>query len=181
MSKVRSLLSVAIVIAPLVLAACGGDHEVALSKGDSADHVKFAGRDTNRVIGPNDVQIQSADSAVELAIVGDTVIVGLGQKVIAKVREKTDTTNAGDGFAGGIEKMVKNTVADALSHQVLMPVAEISDVKYEDGGLRFYGKNGSKMHVFENSRKNKDGTTAFSESDAQRFISVFKERKAHTG
>jgi hypothetical protein len=180
--NVRQVLSVAVFIVPLALAACGDHDDVDVAKGGKADNVKFVGRDSNRVAGPNDVQITSSDSAVDLAIIGDTVVAGLGDKVINKVRDKTDTTKvSGNGFAAGIEKMVKSTVADAMSHQVLIPVSEINDVRYEDGGLRFYGKNGSKMHVFENSRNGKGGTSAFNEADAQRFITVFKERKAHTG
>jgi hypothetical protein len=180
-SKVRQILSVAALIAPLVLAACG-DHDVEVRKSAGADNVKFVGRDSNRVIGPNDIQISSADTAVELAIVGDTIVAGLGKTVRDKVSQKTDTNAvSGNGFAAGIEKMVKSSVANAMNHEVLIPVSEISDVRYEDGGLRFYGKDGGKMHVFENSHNGKEGTSAFNEADAQRFIAVFKARKAHTG
>ena len=143
---------------------------------------KFSARDTTRILRPGDVQIASTDSAVELAIVGDTIVAGLGRKVLDEVRVKTDTADvAADGFAASIEKAVKSSVASALSHQLLFPVADVSDVKSEDGKLVFYARNGSRMHMFEGSSRGKRTHQTFSDADAQRFIAAFKARKARAG
>ena len=177
MSKLRWTVGVALA-APLLFGACSHhDADDADGKVQVAG-AKFTARDSNRVLGPGDVQIASTDSAVELAIVGDTVIGGLGAKVLNKVRSATDTGAVkGDGFGANIEKMVKQNVADALGHQMLVPVSSIRDVTYQDGTLHFTSSSGSNMHVFESSRNNGRDHTTFSEADAKRFIAAFNARK----
>jgi hypothetical protein len=176
-SKFRRRVGVALA-APLLFAACGhhdADDGNAVGQMEGA---KFAARDSSRVLGPGDVQIVSTDSAVELAIVGDTVIGGLGTKVLNKVRSETDTADVkGNSFGANIEKMVKQNVASALSHQMLVPVTSIGSVTYEDGTLHFTSVNGSNMHVFESSSNKGSDHTTFTEADARRFIAAFDARK----
>lgn len=169
-----------ILLTPLLLAACR--HRDRDDSSVAGANAKFAARDSTRVLHPGDVQIASKDSAVELAIFGDTIVAGLGKKVLDKVRGETDTASVGGtGLAASIEKSVKSSVASALSHQLLFPVADVSDVKDEGGRLVFYAKNGSKMHLFESSSRGRENNQTFSEADAQRFIAAFKARKASTG
>ena len=169
------------ILASSLVASCGR-HDVEVSSMGVAATAKFASRDSTRTLGPGDVRIASTDSAVEVAIVGDTIVAGLGKKVLDEVRSKTDTAVvAGDGFAASIEKAVKSSVATALSHEMLLPVIDVSDVRSENGKLVFYARNGSKMHMFESSSRNRSGRQTFSDGDAQRFISAFRARKARTG
>lgn len=166
--------------APFLFGACRHHDSGDAIKSDVVG-AKFAARDSARVLGPGDVQIVSTDSAVELAIVGDTVIGGLGTKVLDKVRGETDTSAVkGNGFGANIEKMVKQNVADALSHQMLVPVSSIRDVTYEDGTLHFTSNSGSNMHVFESSSNGSHNHTTFDEADAKRFIAAFDARKRGT-
>jgi len=146
-------------------------------------HATLAPRDTIRALGPGDVRIATVDSTLELALVGDTIVTGLGTKVMDKIREKTDTSDlTGDGLSATIQRAVKGSVAKAMDHEIHYPIADISDVRFEDGGLRFYRTDGAKMHVFENSRVNgKNVAEAFRPEDAQRFISAFHARKASRG
>lgn len=179
MSKFRRSLGVALA-APVILVACGHSDRSSDSAagGVAVGDVKFAARDSSRILGPGDVQIASTDSAVEVGIFGDTIVGGLGRKVLDRVQSETDTTAVkGNGLGASIEKLVKKNVADALSHQLLFPISQISDVRYEDGSLQFYGNNGSKMHVLENSN-GKNNHSTFTEADAARFIAAFKARKA---
>ena len=179
MPAILRVLGVAVAVS-LTLSACSGDASDHELQKTSARDARFVARDSNRVPGPGDVQIVSTDSAVELGIFGDTVVAGLGRKVLDKVRNETDTAVVkGSGFGADLEKFVKKNVADALSHQVLFPIAEISDVRYADGSLQFYGNGGAKMHVFESSSKERSNTSTFTEPDAQRFIAAFKARKDH--
>ena len=177
MSTFRRSVGVALA-APLLFAGCGhrdADDSKAVERVAGAT---FAARDSGRVLGPGDVEIVSTDSALELAIVGDTVIGGLGTKVLNKVRSETDTTDVkGNSFGANIEKMVKQNVADALSHQMLVPVASIGSVTYENGTLRFTSASGANMRVFESSSKGERDQTTFSEPDARRFIAAFDARK----
>ncbi|HEY4215508.1 MAG TPA: hypothetical protein VGM67_00135 [Gemmatimonadaceae bacterium] len=180
MSNFRRRVGVALA-APLLFGACG-HHDADRASTNDVQGVKLAARDSARVLGPGDVQIVSSDSAVELAIVGDTVIGGLGTKVLDKVRGETDTNKVkGNDFGANIEKMVKQNVADALSHQMLVPVSSIREVTYSDGTLHFRNNNGSEMHVFESSSKGGHDHTTFDEADAQRFIAAFDARKRSSG
>jgi hypothetical protein len=168
------------VAVPLILAACSSHDSNDGTQKTSITDAKFVARDSTRVLGPGDVQIASTDSAVELGIFGDTMVAGLGRKVLDKVRNETDTAAVqGSGLGANLEKFVKQNVANALNHQMLFPVAEISDVQYSDGSLQFYGSGGAKMHVFENKSDDKGNHSTFSEPDAQRFIAAFKARKNH--
>ncbi len=166
---------------PLLLFACGKEDDKEDQPKASVADAKFSARDSTRKLGPGDVQIVSADSAVELAIIGDSIIGGLGQKVLDKVRRDTDTAKTTEkGFGAAIANAVKSSVASALSHQIIFPVAEVQDVRYENGGIQMYGNGGGKLHVFENSKDDKSNNekTAFNEADAQRFIAAFHARKA---
>ena len=176
MSKFPRSLGVACV-APLLFLGCGHRDASDANKGD-VPGAKFEARDSARLLGPGDVQIVSTDSAVELAIVGDTVIGGLGTKVLNKVRAETDTTAVkGNGLGANIEKMVKQNVADALAHQMLVPISSIREVTYEHGTLHFTSTSGSNMRVFESSSNGGRDHTTFNEADARRFIAAFDARK----
>jgi hypothetical protein len=98
--------------------------------------------------------------------------------VLNKVRSETDTAAVqGNGLGANIEKMVKQNVADALSHQMLVPISSIRSVTYENGTLHFTSSSGASMHVFENSSKGDRDHTTFNEADARRFIAAFDARK----
>jgi hypothetical protein len=166
--------------ASVVVVACHHDRS---DKEDEESHATFAPRDTTRTLGPGDVRIATDDSTLELALVGDSIVTGFGSKVVDKIREKTDTSDiTGDGLSATIQRAVKGTVAKAMDHEIHYTIADISDVKFEDGGLRFYRTDGKKMSVFENSRVNgRKVSEAFRPEDAQRFITAFRARKASHG
>jgi hypothetical protein len=171
---------VAALAASVVIVACDHDRS---EKQDEVAHATFAPRDTTRTLGPGDVRIATTDSSLELALVGDSIVTGFGSRVMEKIREKTDTSDiTGDGLGATIKRAVKGTVAKAMDHEIHYPIADISDVRFEDGGLRFYGADGRRMKVFENSRVNgRKVSESFSREDAQRFISAFRARKASHG
>jgi len=118
--------------------------------------------------------------ATALVLVGDSIVTGFGSKVIDKIREKTDTSGiTGDGLSATIQRAVNGTVAKAMNHEIHYPITEISDVRFEDGGLRFYRNHGRKMSVFESSRVNgRKLSDSFHPGDAQPFITAFRARKA---
>lgn len=178
MSVVRRVFGV-IVLTPCFLAACRHRDR---DKSSAVADARFSARDSTRTLRPGDVQIASTDSAVELAIIGDTIVAGLGKRVLDEVRDNTDTADVmGNGFAASIEKAVKSSVASALSHQLLFPVADVSDVQSEDGKLVFYAKDSSTMRMFGRSNRGKENRQTFSDADAQRFIAAFRARKGHAG
>jgi len=162
---------------PVFVAAC--DVQVGSRTRDKSS-ATFSSRDTARKLGPGDILIANTDSSIELGLYGDSIVTGFGTKVLNEIREKTDTgAVSGDGLAASIEKMVKNTVADAMGHQIKYAVADVQDVRFEDGKLLFFWKDGSRMRLFENTKQNKKPVSeTFKPDDAQRFVAAFKARKA---
>src|SRR5690348_8806356 len=118
------------------LAAACGHHD----SNTNISSASFVARDTTRPLGPGDIRIANSDSSFELALIGDSLVTGFGPRVLREINDKTDTNKVeGNGFAASIEKMVKGTVANAMSHELKFPLSDISDVKYEDQRLLFYG------------------------------------------
>lgn len=177
MGTIRVLSAAALVAGLLLIMACG-DHETRVKVHSTDASVSFARRDSTKPLGPGDLRIATTDSAIEVALIGDSLVGGLGAKVRAKVSEALDTTRTkSSGFGASIEKMVKSQVASALDHEMHMPLSDVSDVKYEDGMLVFYGKDGSRMHFFDRDHDKPDSRqTRFSPDDARDFIAVFKAK-----
>src|SRR5262245_61528012 len=118
MREVRSYLFGVALAMPMFVIACG-DTKTRVTGGRDRSNATFAARDTTRKLGPGDVLIVNADSSIELGLYGDSIITGFGTKVMNEIRDKTDTgAVSGSGFAASIEKMVKNSVASAMSHQI---------------------------------------------------------------
>ena len=184
MSVARRWIGVALaaplLAAPLFVAACGDSTKVRVSSNKrDGSNATFAVRDSNRTLGPGDVRIMNVDSSFELAVIGDSIVTGFGPKTLAEIKKGTDTANVtGDGFGASIEKFVKNTVAGALNREIKYSVTDVQDVRFENGKLEFYWKDGSRMKLFENAKQSdKPMSSTFSEADAQRFVAAFHARK----
>lgn len=169
----RSLWYGVALAASLLVVACSRSN-------DDSPSVSLASRDSVRTLGPGDVRITNVDSAVEIAVIGDSVVAGFGPRTLADIRRGTDTSAVtGTGFGADLEKFVKRTVADALDHEIKFAVADIGDVRYEDGTLRFYKNDGTRMKMFQSMTiSNKPVSETFSEPEAERFIAAFRARKA---
>src|SRR3954470_12517577 len=81
---VRSLSVAALVAAASFATACG-DHDVQVN-GAKLEHTSFAKRDTNRVLGPGDVRVATTDSALEVGLIGDSLVAGLGEATRGKIK-----------------------------------------------------------------------------------------------
>jgi len=174
----RTASVAALVAASSFLAACG-DHDVKIN-GGKVEHASFAKRDTSHALAPGDIRVATTDSAIEVGIIGDSVVAGFGAATRNKIKSATDTASvSGTGIGASFEKMIKSTVAGALDHQLQLPLTEISNVEYEDGMLVFYDKSGKRMKILT---KDKDGRESrFSESDANAFIAAFKAKTGNSG
>jgi len=169
-----SLVVAALVAASSLVAGCGDHHDVKVN-GASVEHASFAKRDTSRALGPGDIRIATTDSAVELALIGDSLVAGLGTATRNKIKTATDTNAVnGTGIGASFEKMIKSTVASALDHELQIPISEISRVEYENGLLVFYDKKGGRMKIMSSDRE--DHKSHFSEADANNFIAAFKSK-----
>ena len=178
MPRLPQLAAGALIAGVLFVSACGRDNnEIKIrSNGSSVDHASIARRDSLRPLGIGDVRIATTDSAVEIALVGDSLFAGLGEATRAKIARATDTAAvSGTGIGAGLEKLVKSTVAGALDHELHVPLSEISNIEYSDGTLVFYDKKGKRMQVFDNDN-GRNRPSQFSRADADAFISAFKAK-----
>jgi hypothetical protein len=174
MGMTRRTLAAVMLAAPLVVAACHHDRRADVQGG------KFTKRDPTRPLGPGDIRIVNTDSSIELALIGDSIVGGLGRKALDEVRSNTDTSDVtGNGVAASIEKLVKGAVADALNQELVYPVSDVKDVRYENGRLEFYSNSGSRLRIFDNSHENgRRVSETFRPDDAERFVAAFRARKA---
>ena len=154
------------------LVACRKDRDRA------PENSKLARRDSALALGPGDVAIVNRDSSVEMAVVGDRIIVRLSDKTMAKVRRETDTSTVRDsGFSGSIERLVKSTVQSALSQQVTYPVADVTDARYEDGEIKL-AVRGREPRLFANTKVDgKRLMESFPPADAERFVAAVNARR----
>ncbi len=83
------------------------------------------------------VGIINRTGAVLLSVARDSVSMGFSPATIAKVRRETDTTGSGSGFGAMIERTVKSGVQTMLSTRIMVPLADIENVRYEDGTIKF--------------------------------------------
>ena len=164
-------------VAALALVGCGR-HDAEDSRAQERAQAAIAARDTGVKLAAGDIRIVSADSAVELALIGSRIMMRLSDKTVAEIKRKTDTTNvSGSGFAASIEKMVKSGVASALNQQVEYPLSEVRDARYEDGEIKLE-MNGKGPRLFEQTRVNKTPVMkSFRPEDAQAFVAAVQARK----
>lgn len=165
--------TVVAIAAAIVVSACERGNR------DRSD-ATFSPRDASRALGPGDVRILNSDGSIEVALIGDSIVTGLGPRVMAEIQRSTDTAAvSGSGLGAGIEKFVKSTVASALNHQIKYAVADVQDMRYEDGKLQLFWKDGSRMKLFESAKtNNRPISESFDEREAQKLIAAFRTRKA---
>lgn len=173
----RGAVCTAATIAALFAAAgCGRGHDVKVD-GAEVHHAQFVARDSTRQLGAGDIRIASQDSAIEVALIGDSVVAGFGARTRQEIKKDLDTAAvSGNGLGASIEKMVKHTVASALDHEIEFPLSQISDVQADNGRLIFFDAHGKRMNMFQG--KNDRDSTVFRSEDAQAFVTAFKARKA---
>lgn len=201
MRSTTRLLSLSLPVAALVgLAGCG-HHDA----GDAGlpGYTAATVPDSALALGPNDMLIHNTDGTVDLALVHDTVWMKLSDSVLNKVQHDLDTTrdaNRSD-FGARIAKMVRGTVGSALRTRIEIPVADLDNVHYEDGALKFDYHDGAKPTMlilgkrkpvsFDNAKFNvtqsrhnvkysssKPVLETFSPEDAERFVAAVRAAKA---
>lgn len=135
-------------------------------------------RDSALTLGPGDVKVVNEDSSVEMAVVGQQIVVRFSDKTMEKIRQQTDTTHTDSGFGGSIERMVKRTVQSALGRQMTYPLSDVRDAKYEDGAIVLDANSGKQQHLLANSNFNgKKLLESFRPDDAKRFVDAVNKKK----
>ncbi|HKW48576.1 MAG TPA: hypothetical protein VJN70_14100 [Gemmatimonadaceae bacterium] len=159
----------------MLVAACGRDSD---DRGGAQIQGSVAHRDSALTLGPGDVIVVNEDSSVEMAVVGQQIVVRLSDKTMNKVRQETDTTHTDSGFGGSIERMVKRTVVSALGQQMTYPLSEVRDAKYEDGAIVLDANGNRQPRLFSNTKFNgKKLLESFRPDDAKRFVDAVNKKK----
>ena len=172
----RSLLVACVGVA--LLSACTDKREAAST--DTRGEVKVvfdndAAR--NVAVGPNDVRIVSTDGVLILSLIGDTVRIQLSDSLRGAVADNvTKDVGSGDdesGLGKLIAKSVSQVVAGAMGFVVRVPAADVQNLRFENGHIRFDIRNSNnKVNINGDSSKN----AIFIESDARRFINAVNAR-----
>lgn len=170
--------------AVLVLAGCGRhdnstpEINAGANPQGTPQGATVARSDSALVLGPGDIEITNADSSVDMALVGQKIVVKLSDKTMTKVHQETDTTGVqGSGLSASIEKMVKRTVASALGQQMEYPLSEVKDARYENGAI-VIDVNGKEPRLLANTQVGgKKLMESFRPDDAKRFVAAVNARK----
>jgi len=185
-------------VAALAAACSGSDYRVS----GSPDYAATTVPDSALVLGPGDLLIHNSDGTVDLALVHDTVWMKLSDSLLNSIQHDMDTSDAGtrSGFGASIAKMVKGTVGAALHTRIELPVADLDNVHYEDGALKFDYHDGAKPTMlilgkrkpvsFDDAKfnvshskhdvkysTNKPVLETFNAADAERFVAAVRAAK----
>lgn len=134
--------------------------------------------DSALVLGPGDVKIANEDSSVDMALIGQKIVVKLSDKTMARVRQETDTANVqGTGLGASIEKMVKRTVASTLNQQMEYPLSEVKDARYENGRIVLERNDGKSAFLANTDINHRKLMESFRPEDAQRFVAAVNAKK----
>ena len=131
-------------------------------------------------LGPGDIRIFDADSAVDLTLMGDKILAGLSPKTVAQVKSEIDKSADADtsGLGGSISQIVKRSVAGAIGTHAVFPLSDIRDIRYENSQIVFDWVDGGKHELFGSTRVNGNkGSKSFNREDAMRFIQAVRARK----
>jgi hypothetical protein len=130
-------------------------------------------------LGPGDLRIYSADSAVDLIVNGNKILAGLSPKTVAKVKSELDNSGSHDssGLGASISQIVKKSVAGAIGTHAVFAISDIRDIRYENEQIVFDWKDGGLHQLFGNTKVNGNKVSnSFRREDAERFIEAVRAR-----
>ena len=135
------------------------------------------GGDASAVLAEGDIRIISMDSAIDLAMIGDTISSGLSPQTLAKVRRETDSgTVQGNGLGASIEKMVKGTVQSAIGTRVVLPLSAVRLARYQNGKIEFDWTGKPATHFTRANVNSKGMLESFSPAESQRLVDAVNAR-----
>ena len=171
----RTPTRLATVLVVAAVGACSGAEREATP--DTAARQAAAPVAVEQVPAGDSVGITNRTGAVLLSVARDSVSMGFSPATIAKVRRETDTTGSGSGFGAMIERTVKSGVQTMLSTRIMVPLADIENVRYEDGTIKFdYRTPPRGMKLEDIKIDNEPALQSFREEDARTFVSAVQAR-----
>lgn len=143
--------------------------------GDRSNQVDFSADD----IGPDVQAIVSRDGNLKLGLTRDLLYVTLSDSVRAEAREELESQARGGGIKGFFARLATRAVGKALNFRATYPVAEIRDIRWEDGGLKVEFMDPDR-NIEGHVRINDDDesiTEAFTEEDVLALSQAFHALK----
>ncbi len=147
------------------LAACGDR--------DRPD-VDFGGSD----LGPDMYAIHSRDGGVKMGLTPEFVYFALSDSVVQAARAQVDSSTDAEDAPGFIGGLVQKTVGKALRFRARYAVADVQDIRWEDGKMRFVFTDPDRRLDDSFSVDDQPATEAFSQADVEGFAEVFRKVKA---
>lgn len=132
-------------------------------------------------LAPGDVQIFNEDGTVDIILAGDRLSAGLSPAKLAEVRAKITRSTAKDtsGLGGSIATLVKETVADKIGIRAVYPLADMRDLRYEDGRIIIRWRDGKESALLGDGNVRVDDESLgkrIRQEDAERLIAAVKAR-----
>ncbi len=161
-----------------LLAGCSSHVEMSAKDSSGALKVAFGDEAARKApVGPNDVRITSKDGVLVLSLVGDEVRMQLSDSLRSAVGASIDAKDySSDGMEGLgkiMAKAVSDVVTGAMGFVVRVPVADVENLRFDDGHIRFDIRNSDgHVNIDSDTRRN----AVFSEKDARRFIDAVNAR-----
>lgn len=155
--------SVIVTVLALTLAGCGGDRD---------GRVDFSGDE----IGPDLYAVTSEDGNVKLGFTAEFLYFALSDSVRAEVEAELERDAEQEGF---FRRMMLGLVGRALGFRTRFPVAEVEDVRWQDGELLLVFTDPERT-MDRNFQLSEDEPVqqAFSEETVEAFGAAFRRFKA---
>lgn len=120
----------------LLLAACSPDTSSHEEGSHEEELVPEATVSFNSEIAGTEVTtITTEGGEVQLGLTDEVLYFGLTNQVAGEVEKGLDEAESEGGLGGVIAGALSNAVVDALSTPVQIPLADVRDVRYDDGRL----------------------------------------------
>jgi hypothetical protein len=180
-----------------VVVACAGGKPATTDSATSASAAAAtppvaANAPAEGALRPGDVRITTPNNAVVLALMGDSVWMGLSDSVLTQARLATDSARTkaaaankggiGGAFGAMIAEKVTAAVDAGLKTRVAYPLSDIQDVTYQDGAIHFTYRSGAKHALsFEDIKTGENNEShpvlsTFAPADAERFVATVRAR-----
>jgi hypothetical protein len=163
----------------LSLAACGDRRSDVRAPASAAPPADASGSDASGSFGDARMTITTTDGNVSMSLLDDAIAYHLSDKVLAKVRRDMDTSTAKDtsGIGGFIARTVKSAVGTALTTQMKIRLADIEDIRYEDGAIRMKLRGRDHFDPDDVKVDKRPLLESFAPDDARRFVDAVRRAK----
>lgn len=157
----------ALVAVPLLagLAGCGDRPDAQMDLGDED-------------LGPDRYTMVSDEGDVKMGLTDEFVYFALSDSTTAEVRAELRSKSEEEGASGFFGGLLERTVGKMVGFRARVPVAEIRDIRWEDGEMRVEFTDPDRRLGDNFEFNDRPVTDAFAEEDVRRFAEEFRRVKA---